>query len=187
MRVELPDEPLGSAITAARAQVLLAAQQPRPSGVDVAALEDWGFDEEADDAWRRSGARERRRAQARAMRPPHLRELEVLAERARTAGGVSSVAAELLLCVRAMLAWEAADGALVLLPELPEAWRGQALDVHDVPTRAGLLSYAVRWHGDRPALLWSAPPGVRVCAPGLDAEWSTDDPQGEALLAGSAA
>jgi hypothetical protein len=42
----------------------------------------------------------------------------------------------------------------------------------------------VRWHGDRPALLWSVPAGTRISAPGLDPEWSSADPQGEALLGG---
>jgi hypothetical protein len=111
----------------------------------------------------------------------------VLLEHATTPVGLSAIAAELLLCTRALLAWEAPDGSLVLLAELPDAWRGCDLDVHDAPTRGGSLSYSVRWHGDRPALLWSAPPGVRVCAPGLDAEWSSETPEGEALLTGSAA
>ena len=93
----------------------------------------------------------------------------------------------LLLCLRALLAFEDADGSLTLLAELPDSSRGQTLDVRDVPTRHGPLSYSVRWHGARPALLWSAPAGVRVSAPGLDPDWSSGDASGEALLAGSAA
>jgi hypothetical protein len=57
--------------------------------------------------------------------------------------------------------------------------------VHDAPTRAGPVSFAVRWHGERPALLWTAPPGVRLRAPGLDPEWASEVASGEALLAGS--
>jgi hypothetical protein len=187
MRVDLPDDHVTAALTAARAQVLLAAQQPRPSGLAIAALEDWGFDAEVGDAWRRAGSRERRRAQQRPSRPPHVRELDVLLAHSRTPAGLSEVAPELLLCARAMLVWDSPDGTLVLLPELPEAWRGRDVDVQDAPTLAGPLSYSVRWHGDRPALLWSAPPSVRVCAPGLDAEWASDASEGEALLTGSAA
>jgi hypothetical protein len=96
--------------------------------------------------------------------------------------------------VRSLLAWEeperargSGDEQIILLSELPESWRGQPIEVHALPTRAGPLSYAVRWHGSRPALLWTAPPGVRICAPGLDAEWWSDDPQGETLLTGAAA
>ena len=84
--------------------------------------------------------------------------------------------------MRSLLAHEADDGTITLLGELPPHWRGQNLAVHGVPTRHGLLSYAVRWHGARPALLWDAPPGVRLRAPGLDSTWGTGEPRGDALL-----
>jgi hypothetical protein len=187
MRVRLGDDRVDGAIDAARAQVLLRAQRGRPEGPTVAALEDWGFDQEFAGAWSRAGGSGRREARRRPSRSPHATELDALLDRAATPRGLGGVAAELLLCVRAMVAWEAPDGELVLLPELPAAWRGRDLDVQDAPTRAGPLSYAVRWHGDRPALLWSAPPGVRVSAPGLDAAWWTEAQEGEALLTGSAA
>ena len=187
MRVELPDERLSTALAGARAQVLLTAQQPRPSGLAIAALEDWGFDAEVADAWPRAGSGERRRARRRPQGPPQARELDMLIEQSRTPAGLSDVAAELLVCARAIAVWEAPDGTIVLLPELPNAWRGRDLDVQDRADRAGLLSYSVRWHGDRPALLWSAPPSVRVRAPGLDADWASESPEGEALLTGTAA
>lgn len=187
MRVDLPDARLTSAVRAALAQVLLEAQSARPGGDAVAALEDWGFDAEAADAWRSLSSRSRRRARARPTRPPTLDELDTLAGRSTTPDGVSAYAGPLLRCLRALLAFEAGDGSLSLLAELPDGWRGQALDVRDVPTRHGPVSYAVRWHGERPALLWSAPAGVRVCAPGLDPDWSSVDASGEALLTGSAA
>ena len=41
---------------------------------------------------------------------------------------------------------------------LPDAWLGQGIEVHDAPTHHGVLSFAVRWHGDRPALLWELTP-----------------------------
>ncbi len=73
---------------------------------------------------------------------------------------------------------------------MPPTWYGQSLDVHDLPTSAGSLSFALRWHGARPALLWElttradeAPIDVTITAPGLDQAWSTDAHQGEALLA----
>jgi hypothetical protein len=66
-------------------------------------------------------------------------------------------------------------------------WLGQGLEVHDAPTRHGRVSFAVRWHGDRPALLWHLEPhpsvdGARLTAPGLDPTWSTTELRGEALL-----
>jgi hypothetical protein len=76
--------------------------------------------------------------------------------------------------------------ALAVCTWYPPAWRGQELEVHGLPTRAGLLSYAIRWHGQRPALLWEvAGPGpeVRLSAPGLDPSWSATGRRGEALLA----
>ncbi len=82
-----------------------------------------------------------------------------------------------------------AGGAPVvdLLPRFPSAWRGGGLDVHKAPTLGGLVSFAVRWHGARPALLWevaSAAP-VTVTCRGLDPGWSTGEARGEVLLAGS--
>ncbi len=87
-----------------------------------------------------------------------------------------------------------ASPAITLFAGFPDAWRGRPVEVHDAPTRFGLLSCAVRWHGERPALLWDlrpwpdAPPGppVTLAAPSLDPGWSAVEPQGEALLAAPA-
>lgn len=95
-------------------------------------------------------------------------------------------AADFLSLVRQLLVREV-DAGLDLCSMLPEAWMGQNLEVHDAPTHFGPISFAVRWHGDRPALLWDlrsrgdAP--VRLRAPGLDSSWSTTEAKGEALLA----
>ncbi len=78
-------------------------------------------------------------------------------------------------------------GGLALLSLVPDSWLGQAIEVHRAPTHAGELSFAVRWHGARPALLWelqrrdgSGP--VRLSVGGLDPTWSSTEPAGEALL-----
>lgn len=186
MRVDLPDPTLAGVVRAARSQVLLAAGDGRPAGEVVAALEDWGFDDEAATAFRNASGRERRRAARRSADPPRLEELDDLVRRAR-AGSIEAVAPSLLLTLRALLVHEQDDGTISLLAHLPPSWRGQPLEVHDAPTRAGRVSYAVRWHGSRPALLWEAPPGVSIRAPGLDPEWTSDAPSGETLLSGSAA
>ena len=172
LQVELPDPPLVDELTTARASALLAAARRPVDPTMVAALEDWGFDDEAAAAWRRLGWRARRAARRR--RPGRWADLTA----ARPAGG-----AGLLLAARALLADETERGVVTVLPELPPGWRGQPVDARGVPTRAGRLSYAVRWHGPRPALLWEAPRGVRVRAPGLDPSWASADPTGEALLA----
>jgi hypothetical protein len=77
---------------------------------------------------------------------------------------------------------------LALCSVLPAEWLGQSIDVADAPTELGSISFAVRWHGPRPALLWELTPAagvgaVRLVAPGLDPTWSSDEPAGEALLA----
>lgn len=92
-------------------------------------------------------------------------------------------AADFLSFVRQMLVREAPDGPLALCTLLPPEWAGQGLEVHEAPTHYGRISYALRWHGDRPALLWACErPGVHLTAPGLDPTWSTTDQSGEALL-----
>ena len=97
--------------------------------------------------------------------------------------------ADLLSFVRDLLVREdeGADQGIVLASMVPEAWFGQGWEVHDAPTAHGHVSYAVRWHGDRVALLWEVEPHeghgpVRLSAPGLDPGWSTTDRRGEALL-----
>ncbi|WP_419926834.1 hypothetical protein [Candidatus Poriferisocius sp.] len=80
---------------------------------------------------------------------------------------------------------------LVLAPGFRPAWRGGPLAVYGLPTRFGPVSYAVRWHGARPALLWELDPrpgqgAVTVRASALDKSWSSDQASGEALLAAPA-
>jgi hypothetical protein len=176
LRVDLPDPALNVALRSALAATLLAGARRPVAPETVAALEDWGFDTEAAAAWATLGWRGRR----------------VAAHRSSTAATGADVAAArsdaaLLIGLRALLAHEADDGTVTLLADLPTAWRGHSVDVRDAPTRSGLVSYAVRWHGPRPALLWEAPPGVQLRAPGLDPGWATLDPSGEALLAAAVA
>ncbi len=86
----------------------------------------------------------------------------------------------------ALIAWLESQFAIegALLPTgVPAAWLGQSIEVYGVPTSStGAVSFALRWHGDRPAVLWeqtgrpttlTAP----IAAPG----WTTSETQGEAL------
>lgn len=74
-----------------------------------------------------------------------------------------------------------------VLPDMAKLWRGRTLDVFGVPIANGSLSFGLRWHGPRPALLWEAtlapeaPFVLRV--PGIDPDFESHDRQGEALLA----
>lgn len=102
-------------------------------------------------------------------------------------GHHGQAAAGFLSLVRNLLVRETDDG-LALCSMAPDEWAGQNMGVQDAPTHVGRLSYAVRWHGDRPALLWELDlhegvGPVRLTAPGLDPTWSTMEPKGEALLA----
>jgi hypothetical protein len=169
LRAELPP-PVGETVDAARADLLLAA----PGDAVVAALEDWGFDDEARAGFSALGWRARRRARRRrAIDDPWraVRSVDSTREPAR-----------FLAALRGVLVREH-GAAVALLPGFPPDWLGQSLTVSDAPLRAGLLSFAVRWHGARPALLWDAPEGVELRAPALDPSWSTRDRTGETLLA----
>ena len=76
----------------------------------------------------------------------------------------------------------AVDGAL--LPDgFPAEWLGQSIEVYGVPTGPGsAVSYAVRWHGPRPAVLWEQTGGpVELTAPVVAPAWRTRDATGEAL------
>jgi hypothetical protein len=79
-----------------------------------------------------------------------------------------------------------------LMPEgIPAAWWGINFEMHGLPvgvvdSRHGLLpsavSFALRWHGDRPAVLWeiSGEP-LALTSPAAQPEWQTIGAQGEAL------
>jgi hypothetical protein len=107
-------------------------------------------------------------------------------EGARGAGDHLVTAASLLAFVRDLFVREH-DAGLDLLSVFPPAWRGQSLDVRDAPTRFGRLAYAVRWHGERPALLWDLAPhdgvtDLNLRVPGVDVRWVGSGLRGEALL-----
>ncbi len=159
----------------ARADLLLEAGLVGAGSDVFIALEDWGFDAEAVDLWKRLGWRARRRSGRRVRRSPDGHATD-------DAGSQPRGAAARLRAARDALIAEMSDGVIVIAPDplLP----GESLEVHEAPTRAGSVSYAVRWHGERAALLWDVqPPGpVRLVAPGLDASWTTDEPSGEVLL-----
>ena len=81
---------------------------------------------------------------------------------------------------------EAADH-LVIAPSVPDEWIGAPVDAHGLLTRHGVLSFSVRWHGPRPAVLWDLQPrrdedpGVTLRC-GLDESWASTALAGEALL-----
>lgn len=127
-----------------------------------------------------------------------LAEVEELAASGGGAGSfggddlVSS--ARFWLAARGLLVREVGRGratprTLELLPDFATAWRGGSIEVHRAQSPLGVLSFAIRWHGYRPAVLWEFEPrgdDVELCCSALDPEWSTTAWKGEALLTGAA-
>ncbi|MDW3214308.1 MAG: hypothetical protein R8G01_09945 [Ilumatobacteraceae bacterium] len=71
-----------------------------------------------------------------------------------------------------------------LLPVgMPGDWLGRSVDVYGVPTVAGsAVSFAIRWHGERPALLWEQTgDAIELSAPIAAPEWSSSETKGETL------
>jgi glycerol-3-phosphate dehydrogenase len=170
-RVLVPDEAIQEAITTARARLLLPLDEAeRRAPARLAALTAWGFPQEV----------------VALGAEPVLGPFPDPASDGWDGLGPPDDPASLLR-LRSLLV-DDADGALALLPGFPPAWAGQPIEVHDLPTRGGRLSFAVRWHGARPALLWDTgpppevPPDMVVRAPALDPSWTGHGAAGEALL-----
>lgn len=105
----------------------------------------------------------------------------------RPVGHDLAATAALLVAARHLMVTERPDG-LDLLPVHSDRWYGGGIELHDAPTGFGAISFAIRWHGTRPALLWelAAHDGIGpvvLRAPGLDPTWSSTEARGETLLA----
>ena len=115
-----------------------------------------------------------------------LPEIDELLASKRSIGDLAdpAVGAQLMLGVRSRLLSDR-PGHLDLLPALPVAWRGRTVDALNVPIEGGEVSFGVRWHGPRPAVLWQVdhPESIRVTASAIDPDFSSTDASGETLLA----
>jgi hypothetical protein len=86
---------------------------------------------------------------------------------------------------RQMLARDSSEPrTIALLSDLAPEWSHADLAAHRIPTRWGEVSFAVRWHGARPAILWECEQSVTIRVPSLDPAWSSQAARGEALLSG---
>lgn len=82
------------------------------------------------------------------------------------------------------LARPSSHGTCVLLPEgFPASWLGANWEVHQLPAGPrSTVSFALRWHGERPALLWEISGDPVALAGGAHApEWRSEGVSGEAL------
>jgi hypothetical protein len=95
---------------------------------------------------------------------------------------------EMIAWVESLLVRAHPDGGLcTVLPfGIPEPWWGAHFECHDlIADPRHRLSFAVRWHGARPALLWeiSGAPGIVIAGGATNEEWHSTDMSGETLLA----
>lgn len=184
MHTVLPDPRLQAVVDASRVELLLSHEVEQPGPDSMIALEDWGFDPEAKNEFEHLGFLNRRRVTTRPGDPAPWQHLEHLLATMTPTLTFTNGPAEFLNHLRSLLAYERPDRTVDLLTHFPADWKGHPVEVNAVPTRGGLVSYAVRWHDSRPALLWeSEMPGLRLHAPGLDPLWMTEEQHGEALLA----
>jgi len=74
------------------------------------------------------------------------------------------------------------EHAAQLMPlSFPPAWLGVDFEAHGLAIGlASTLSFAIRWHGDRPAVLWEVTGAPMPLTYG-EATWSTGQLSGEAL------
>ncbi len=216
-RLVLPDAGLGEAVTAARADLLLAgpvALDDDPIGflLDVAELGRLGDDadawmpeivepiasiarlddDEVDLALRacerlalsaddERAAGDIARVRARRVRDGHA---SVLAPSAPSSFSGLRQGASVGRFV-AQVEQRIADEGRLLPLGIPRRWLGSNFEVHGVPTGPrSTVGFAVRWHGERPAVLWEQQGAPQVLtAPKVDPEWSSRAPSGESLWA----
>ena len=83
------------------------------------------------------------------------------------------------------------DDVIEICPRgIDASWLGTNFECHKlVASPEHLISFAVRWHGEKPALLWEidGPIGARVAASAVDQTFSSTEMRGETLLTGFAA
>ena len=90
-------------------------------------------------------------------------------------------AARLVAWCEERLVRSSRDG-IAIVAAFDVTWLGQPIEAHDVLTRHGSVSFAIRWHGERPALLWETSDHVRLTCPDLDPSWTSVERSGDALL-----
>lgn len=121
---------------------------------------------------------------ARAGEDRGLRDLARMRQRATSAPPSAAPDARELAWFEQRMARGLGDGTADLLAAgIPVSWLGANFEVYGLPIGpSSTVSYAVRWHGERPAVLWEIEgPVVPLTAAAVAPEWSTAEAKGEAL------
>jgi hypothetical protein len=203
-RLQLPDAALVDAVTAARCTLLLDGPAGDGEGVDPAAFllavaelvrmgdraSIW-VPEIASQLERlaRSGAQIDSAVAGAAARVLHVAgERRALADlrRMRVAPAAGSRPAEVPADAALVPSWverqlvTSDEQTAQLMPgSFPTAWLGIDFEAHGLAIGlASALSFAIRWHGDRPAVLWEVTGPPMTLTHG---EWATGQLSGEAL------
>jgi hypothetical protein len=87
--------------------------------------------------------------------------------------------------VASLDSWAAGRGRNVelLTSGMPAELLGQSFEVNDARVGDAVVSYAVRWHGERPAVLWESSVPITIRCSAVDPSWSAEGTRGDALLA----
>ncbi len=82
-----------------------------------------------------------------------------------------------------LVRWTGENTATLVPDGLPRSWWGSSCEAFDLAVGSShRVSFAIRWHGERPAVLWEvAGPAGLVLRSGADESWSTTQARGEAL------
>jgi hypothetical protein len=90
--------------------------------------------------------------------------------------------------IESQLVAQRRDGVIEICPcGIDKSWLGVNFECHKLlASPEHLISYAVRWHGEKPALLWEidGPVGTKVAASAIDRTFSSTEMRGETLLSG---
>jgi len=90
--------------------------------------------------------------------------------------------------IESQLVAQRRDGVIEICPcGIDKSWLGVNFECHKLlASPEHVISYAVRWHGEKPALLWEidGPVGAKVAASAIDRTFSSTEMRGETLLSG---
>ena len=90
--------------------------------------------------------------------------------------------------IESQLVAQRRDGVIEICPcGIDKSWLGVNFECHKLlASPEHVISYAVRWHGEKLALLWEidGPVGAKVAASAIDRTFSSTEMRGETLLSG---